>query len=214
MGEQCDSSARSAAAPAGPGHRVTSSPGPPVTGPGPLHVLVVDDDPDTRANLCDILEMDGHRVETAGTAAEVLRRDDWPRFAAVLLDRKLPDGSADELLPRLRERAPGAAVLIVTGYSDLQGAIAALRQGAADYILKPINPEALRASLLRIADRRRLALAGERSEAAFRTLVEAAPCLIVILRPDHTVLYVSRFAEALTGHSPGEVVGQDYLTAF
>src|SRR3954452_15070209 len=141
----------------------------------PMHVLVVDGDPDTRANLCDILELDDQPVETAGTAAEVLRRDNWSEFAAIILGRMLPDGPADELLPRLRRLAPDAAVLIVTGYSDLQGAIAALRQGAADYILKPIDPAALRASLLRVADRRRLALARRRSEAAFATLVEAAP---------------------------------------
>jgi PAS domain S-box-containing protein len=177
-------------------------------------VLVIDDDADTRANLRDVLELDELPVETAGTAAEALARHDWPDFAAVLLDRKLPDGSAEELLPRLRQLAPNAAVLIVTGYSDLQGAIAALRQGAADYILKPIDPEALRASLLRVADRRRLALAKARSEAAFATLVEAAPCLIVILRPDHKVLYVNRFAEELTGHRGASVVGQDFRAVF
>src|SRR5204863_2177391 len=140
-------------------------------------------------------ELDGHRVETAGTAAEVLSRTDWSGVAAVLLDRKLPDGSAEELLPRLRQLAPGAAILIVTGHSDLQGAIAALRQGAADYILKPINADGLRASLARIAERRRLTLDKERSEAAFRTLVEAAPCLTVILRSDHALAYVSLWAE-------------------
>jgi DNA-binding response OmpR family regulator len=72
-------------------------------GQTPLRVLVVDDDPDTRANLCDILELDQHHVETAGTVAEVLARHDWARFDAVILDRKLPDGSAEELLPRLRQ---------------------------------------------------------------------------------------------------------------
>jgi PAS domain S-box-containing protein len=179
-----------------------------------LKVLVVDDDADTRANLRDVLELDGHEVETAGTAAEVRARNDWSSCAAVILDRKLPDGSAEELLPRLRHLAPDAAVLIVTGYADLQGAIAALRQGAADYILKPINPEALRASLLRIAEHRRLALEKDRSEAAFRTLVEAAPCMIVILRPDHTVAYFSRFAETLTGYQAGAVLGRDYFTLF
>jgi PAS domain S-box-containing protein len=180
----------------------------------PLQVLVVDDEPDTRANLCDILALDDHTVETAGTVAEVLARRDWDRFGAIILDRKLPDGSAEDLLPRLHHLAPDAAVLIVTGYSDLQGAIAALRQGAADYILKPINAEALRASLLRIADRRQLKRAGERSEAAFRTLVEAAPCMIVILRPDHTVAYFSRWAEQLTGYRAAEVVGRDYFSLF
>jgi two-component system sensor kinase FixL len=181
--------------------------------PGLGRVLVVDDDADTRANLCDILELDGHPVETAGTVAEVLARPSWDGIAAVLLDRKLPDGTAEDLLPRLRQRAPDVAVLIVTGLSDLQGAIAALRQGAADYILKPINPEALRASLLRIADRRRLALAKARTEAAFRTLVEVAPCLIVLLRPDHTILYFNRFAEEVTGYLATQVVGQNFLNS-
>jgi PAS domain S-box-containing protein len=180
----------------------------------PQHVLVVDDDPDTRANLCDILELDEHRVETAGSVAEVLAREDWDRVAAILLDRRLPDGNAEDLLPRLRALAPDAAILIVTGYADLQGAIAALRLGAADYILKPINPEALRASLARIAERRRLELARERSEAAFRTLVEAAPCMIVILRPDHTLLYFSPFSVELTGHAAPEVLGEDFFQLF
>ncbi len=182
----------------------------------PLHgkVLVVDDDADTRANLCDILELDDQPAETAATAAEALARDNWSEYAAVILDRKLPDGTAEELLPKLRRLAPEAAVLIVTGYADLHGAIAALRQGAADYILKPIDPNALRASLLRVADRRRLALAKARSEAAFAALVEAAPCLIVILRPDHKILYVNRLAEELTGHPAAAVTGRDFSSVF
>jgi two-component system, LuxR family, sensor kinase FixL len=177
-------------------------------------VLVVDDDADTRNNLCDILELDDYRIETAGTAAEALGRNDWDRVAAILLDRRLPDGNAEELLPRLRRLAPEAAILIVTGYADLQGAIAALRQGASDYILKPINPDALRASLARIAERRRLTAAKERSETAFRTLVEAAPCFIVILHADHTIAYFSPFAEELTGYRSAEVLGDNYVERF
>ncbi len=108
-------------------------------------------------------------------------------------------------MPRLKAAAPMAAVIVVTGYSDLQGAIAALRQGATDYLLKPLNADLLRTSLARIAERRQLALAKERSEAAFRHLVEAADCMIVILRPDHQIVYFSPFAEELTGYSAAEV---------
>jgi PAS domain S-box-containing protein len=179
-----------------------------------LRVLVVDDDADTRSNLCDILELDNFQVETAGTVAEVLKRESWDSISAVILDRRLPDGNAEDLLPRLHQLAPKTAILIVTGYADLQGAIAALRQGAADYILKPINADALRASLARIAERRRLTLAKERSETAFRTLVEAAPCLIAILRADHTVAYFSPFAEELTGYRAAEVLGDNYVRRF
>ena len=177
----------------------------------PLDILVIEDDADARENLRDILELDDHRVSTAGSAAEAMARDDWSRFAAIILDRRLPDATAEQLMPRLKAAAPDAAVIVVTGYADLQGAIAALRQGASDYILKPLNAEFLRTSLARIVERRQLALAKERSEATFRHLVEAAECLIVILRPDHTVSYFSPFAEELTGFSADLVRGQDYL---
>ena len=116
-------------------------------------VLVVDDDDDTRANLSDILELDGYRVATAASAGELLAPRDWDDVALVLLDRKLPDGSPQELVPKIREQAPQAAIIVVTGYADIEGAIAALRSGAADYILKPVNPDALRASIQRVMGR-------------------------------------------------------------
>jgi signal transduction histidine kinase len=123
-----------------------------------MHVLVVEDDADTRENLCDILALDGHSAETATSIADTLGRDNWPAFGAVILDRKLPDGTAEELLPRLRRLAPDAAVIVVTGYGDLEGAIAAIRHGAADYILKPISPDILLSRVARIAEHRRLLL--------------------------------------------------------
>jgi PAS domain S-box-containing protein len=176
-----------------------------------LQVLAIDDDADTLSNLRDILELDDYHVETVGTAAEALNRSNWENYFAIILDRRLPDGSAEVLLPRLTRLAPKAAVLIVTGFADLDGAIAALRQGASDYILKPISPEALRASLLRIRERHRLTIEKERSEIAFRTLIEAAPCMIVILRPDHTILYFSPFAEQVTAYRLEEMLGKDFF---
>ena len=178
----------------------------------PAEILVIEDDPDARANLRDILELDEHKVTTVGSAAEALRQGDLGRFSAIILDRRLPDATAEQLMPQLKAADADAAVIVVTGYADLQGAIAALRQGATDYILKPLNPDVLRTSLARIAERRRLALAKERSDAAFRHLVEAAECMIVIVRPDHSIVYYSPFAEELTGYPAEEVKGRDYLT--
>jgi DNA-binding NtrC family response regulator len=179
----------------------------------PLHILVVEDYPDARANLCDILELDGYSVETAGTVAEALNRNNWSEITTVILDYKLPDGSAQTLLPKLHQLAPKAAIIVSTGVAGLDGggAILALQHGAADYILKPLNADALRASLARIAERQKLACAKERTEAAFRTLVEAAPSMIVILRLDHTLLYLSPFAEQLTGYKAEEVAGKNYF---
>jgi signal transduction histidine kinase/FixJ family two-component response regulator len=187
------------------------SPLPPAADPADLRVLVIDDDVDTQANLRDILELDDYQVETAGTAAEALRRADWPAVSAIILDRRLPDGSAEELLPELRRLAPQAAVLIVTGYADLQGAIAALRQGAADYILKPINAEALRASLARIAERKRAAAEIERLDQDLRrrvtelqTLLDVIPIGIAIAEdPACAVIHANAALARLLRLSPG-----------
>jgi len=180
----------------------------------PRDVLVIDDDPDMCENLRDILELDGYRVASAGSVAEALRQNDWSCFATIIVDYRLPDGTAEALLPQLRELAPQAAVIVATGTVGLNAAMAALRFGAADFILKPIDGEALRASLARIDERRRLEWAKERSEAAFRTLIEAAPCMIVILSPEHRILYFSPFAEESTGYKAGDVLGKNYFPIF
>src|SRR5438132_1440949 len=160
----------------------------------PTGVLVIEDDPDTRANLRDILELDGYKVETAATARAALSQDDWSRLFAILLDRRLPDGTAEELLPQLRALAPDVAIIVVTGYGDLADAVSAIHNGAADYILKPINADAIRSTLARIAQHRRLALekacaenALRESEGRFRTLVEASACMTIILRRDRSI---------------------------
>jgi signal transduction histidine kinase len=116
-----------------------------------LKVLIIEDDPDTQANLRDILELDGYRTEIAASVRETLVERDWSEFFAIILDRRLPDGTADTLLPTLRDLAPRAAVIVVTGFADLDGAVAVIRHGIADFIPKPVNPDMLRASLARMA---------------------------------------------------------------
>jgi two-component system, LuxR family, sensor kinase FixL len=149
--------------------------------PTPLRVLVIDDDADTRSNLGDILELDGYEVETAGTVAEALDRDSWPHLGAIILDRKLPDGSAENLLPRLRQLAPQAAVLVVTGYADVQGAVAAIRQGAADYLLKPVDADELRARVGRIAEHRRAELAVQRQTRILRSVLDTINDAVMVV---------------------------------
>jgi signal transduction histidine kinase len=155
-----------------------------------LRVLVVDDDTDTRSNLGDILQLDGYEVETAGTAAEALDRDSWPHLAAIILDRMLPDGSAESLLPRLRQLAPQAAVLVVTGHADVQGAVNAIRHGAADYLLKPVDADELRARLGRIAEHRRAELAVQRQTRILRSVLDTInDAVMVVDEHGHVALF-------------------------
>lgn len=113
-------------------------------------ILIVDDEPDACAGLRRIIQLDGYEVDIANSVEEMLGPRAWSDYFAILLDRKLPDGTAEDYLPSIVERAPQAAIVIITGYADMESSISALRHGAEDYIIKPINPEALRASLARI----------------------------------------------------------------
>lgn len=115
-------------------------------------VLLVDDEADVLTSMGRILEKAGYKTVLATSIQEALDRDDWHQYLAAVLDRKLPDGWIDGALPQFRERDPEMALVIVTGYSDLDGTVSALREQVQDYLLKPINPELLLARLDRIAE--------------------------------------------------------------
>jgi PAS domain S-box-containing protein len=155
------------------------------------NVLIVEDDADTRANIADILELDGFDCQSAATLSEGLRHLREKEYFAIILDRKLPDGHAIQSLPKIRKLSPKSAIVVVTGYADLDGAIVALREGASDYILKPINADALRASLARIRENRksaeeiaRLSRTLERREAELQTILDIFPSDFAVAMAD------------------------------
>jgi PAS domain S-box-containing protein len=173
-----------------------------MTDDGPLRVLVVDDDADTRANLADILGLDGWQVTAAGSAAEATDRSDWREYAAVILDRRLPDGTADELLPRIRDLAPQAAVVIVTGYADVAGAVNALRLGAADYILKPVDAGELRARLGRVADCRRTRVELRQQESILRLVLDTISDGVLVVDREGRMVLSNPALERIVGPVP------------
>lgn len=168
-------------------------------------ILLLEDDLDTQENLRDILELDGYRVDAAAALREAFGTADWPAYQAIILDRKIADGVAEELLPQVRTLAPRAAVILVTGYPDLDSTIAALRHGAADYILKPVNVGALRASLTRIAE---LAAADERARQAER-LAAVGRMIAVVTHEARNALQLTQANLEMLAE---EVVGQEEPT--
>lgn len=120
--------------------------------PADWQVLVVEDDPDASANIADILELDGYTSDLASSIGESLERLRNGQYGTIVLDRNLPDGQSIESLAEIRQMAPEAAIIVVTGHADLDGVVQALRLGASDYILKPVNADALRATLERIRE--------------------------------------------------------------
>ncbi len=119
-------------------------------------VLVVDDEASVATTIKAILELDGHQVvaETKGEAA--IRQLREREFDVVLTDLRLEDIDGLEVLREVQRRWPDTSAIMLTGYASLESAVAALRSGAYDYLIKPSDVEELRATVGRAIERRRL----------------------------------------------------------
>jgi PAS domain S-box-containing protein len=179
-----------------------------------LRILLIEDDLDTQANLHDILSLDGHSILLAGTALEGRRIAKEKAPDVVILDRQLPDANADQLLPDLRKLMPAGDIVIVTGFADIESTIAALRFGASDYILKPVNPDALRTSLERIVQRRRIERELRSEQQFAERVVKTAEAVVLVLDLDGKIIDFNPFFERLTNWSLAECVGHDWFDRF
>ncbi|HEU4729679.1 MAG TPA: response regulator transcription factor [Kofleriaceae bacterium] len=104
-----------------------------------MALLIVEDNPTLSASLLKGLTEDGYLVETAETGAEALRRLERPDIDAIILDLGLPDLDGAEVLTQLRERGVNAPVLVLTARDAVSSRVAALEQGADDYLVKPFE---------------------------------------------------------------------------
>ncbi len=116
--------------------------------------LIVDDDPGVRQSLRLCLEADHARVLGVGTSSGA--RDALERgiFDVVFLDLWLQAESGLDLLPEILRRQPGAGVIVITAYATFESAVAAMKQGAADYLPKPFTPEQVRTASRRVVTAR------------------------------------------------------------
>lgn len=124
-----------------------------------MKILLVDDEHAGRMLLKEYLEeQQDHQVTDCGSAEEALEFFDKEYFPVVLTDIKMPGMSGIELLRKMKETPRGhmTDVVLFTGYADMASAIQALRAGAQDYLLKPINLEELDAVLHKAAEHQSL----------------------------------------------------------
>jgi DNA-binding NtrC family response regulator len=106
-------------------------------------VLVVDDDPDMRALLTDVLSDEGYAVEQVANGAEALIRLRTESFAAIVLDKNMPGLSGLDLLPGLRTICPETPIIMITAFGDVATYVDAMEKGAFTYIFKPFRMEEL-----------------------------------------------------------------------
>jgi DNA-binding NtrC family response regulator len=118
-------------------------------------VLLVDDEPSVRFGVREFLETHGFTVDEADSvaAAENAFRDGTPD--AAIVDHVLPDGNALDLLPRLRDIDAGVPIIVLTGHGSIELAVRAVKEGAEQFLTKPIELPALLVVLRRLLDDRR-----------------------------------------------------------
>ena len=126
-----------------------------------FEVLVVDDEPTLRVQLAQLIAAWGYRVRAASDVASALALLDTAPPDIILTDLVLPDQPGYALLEHAHSQWPHLPVLVMTAYASLESAIEALKQGAYDYMLKPITPPELSAALARA----RTAVALQRAQA-------------------------------------------------
>lgn len=127
-----------------------------------MHLLVVDDEGNIRRALRALLEAEGHTVRTSGSAEDALLQMETSPPEVVLLDLALPGRSGLEALPDIREVAPHAVVVMMSGQASLADAVEATRLGAFHFIEKPLSPEAV---LLTVKGAQELVLARDLTRA-------------------------------------------------
>ncbi len=118
-------------------------------------ILVVDDQESLRFTVRDFLEARDYHVDEAVDCASAERSFRSFRPDAVLLDFKMPDGTALDLLPRLREIDANVPVAVVTGYGSVDLAVQAVKEGAEQFLTKPVELPALLLVVQRMVENRR-----------------------------------------------------------
>jgi two-component system response regulator AtoC len=121
-----------------------------------LSVLLVDDEPDMGLAAGDALRDAGHRVVVATNGAEALELVTTQPFDVMICDIRLPKLDGLTLFRRTRQESPDTAVILMTAFGAVQDAVAAVKEGAHDYLTKPFDIEEITLRVQRIAEHRSL----------------------------------------------------------
>ena len=114
-------------------------------------ILVVDDEEVMCESLAAWLREDGYSVDTASSGREAVEKAGQRDYAIYFVDLKMPGGmDGIETMMQIRRLHPEASIIIITAYATVDTAIAAMKEGAQEYIVKPCNPEEISLLVSRI----------------------------------------------------------------
>ena len=167
----------------------------------PVAILIVDDDHGQRSLLETFLRAQGYRTQSAASGEAALAMLETETFAMMISDVRMPGMSGIETLRRVRQKHPTLPVLLVTAFADIRSAVAAMRDGAVNYLAKPIDLDELIATVRLATERRGVALPPEQvADSLPSGVVTASPLMQAVFR-DAAVVAPSETRVLLTGES-------------
>ncbi|CAM3131879.1 diguanylate cyclase [Corallococcus sp. ZKHCc1 1396] len=176
-------------------------------------LLLVDDEKIARNLYGDYLTAAGHIVTAVATVADAKAALSAERFDAVVTDLILPGGDGMEVLRHVRERHPGVEVVVITGLDKVAPAVRAIKSGAAEYLVKPVAPEALQHALRRALTTRDLM----RENASLRqhvALLEAGQRIATTLDREKLATAAADALESMAGASAVMLLERDPSAGF
>ena len=133
-------------------------------------LLVVDDEESLRITTAAIFEKEGYIVDTASSGDEAIERMSESDYDLVLTDLHMEGGDGLSVLNRIRQQAPLTISVVLTGFASVESAIAALQEGAYDYLIKPCDIETMKHTIRRGVEHRRLMLAEQKARSDLQQL--------------------------------------------
>jgi signal transduction histidine kinase len=135
-----------------------------------IRLLVVDDEESVAFTVSEVLRLDGFVVDTALSGEEALARLRETQYDLVLTDLHMEGGDGLSVLGEVKRTSPLTIAIVLTGFASLESAIAAMRQGAYDYLVKPCIIDDMKHTIQRGLEHRRLMLAEQDARANLELL--------------------------------------------
>ena len=171
-------------------------------------LLIVDDEIETLTPLCDLLSEWGYEVAGYTSPKDALKELKEKEFDLLMTDLVMPEMDGIELIQAAMKTDPHLVSIIITGKGTIQTAVEAIKNGAFDYLLKPIEWKMLRPVLSRAIEVRRL----RKSEERYRSIVEDYQTeLICRFLPDGTLTFVNEPCCLFLNKKRGELIGHNFL---
>jgi signal transduction histidine kinase len=137
---------------------------------GEARILVVDDEENLRITTAAILEKDGYIVDVAASGDEAISLLNNLDYDLILTDLHMEGGDGLSVLNQIRRQSPLTISVVLTGFASVESAIAALQEGAYDYLVKPCDIDSMRHTIRRGVEHRRLMLAEQKARADLEQL--------------------------------------------